>query len=258
MTVANHATARLAGRTALITGSGAGLGRAYALAFAAQGARLVIQDIDAASAEATATDIRAAGGIADTVVCDISDVATVSRLFAEAERRAGAIDILVNNAGIDAGRLFEDIGEAEFDRMFAVHVKGTFFATQALVPGMKARRRGKIINIASINGMIADTTDSHYSAAKAAILGLTRAWAKELAPYAIMVNALAPGHVVTAATRARGMERMKKISAERIPLGRYAEPEEIAHAAVFLASSESDFITGQTLSPNGGEAIVGI
>jgi 3-oxoacyl-[acyl-carrier protein] reductase len=251
-------TGRLQGRTALITGSGSGLGRAYALAFAAEGAHLLIQDIAATAAEATAADIHAGGGAAETVICDIADAATVSRLFAGAERKAGAIDVLVNNAGIDAGRLFEEIDEAEFDRMFAVHVKGTFFATRAVVPGMKTRRRGKIVNISSINGMIADSTDSHYSAAKAAILGLTRAWAKELAPFNVTVNALAPGHVVTAATRARGMERMKKISAERIPLGRYAEPEEIAHAAVFLASSESDFITGQTLSPNGGEAIVGI
>ncbi|MHB1218329.1 MAG: SDR family NAD(P)-dependent oxidoreductase [Alphaproteobacteria bacterium] len=244
-------------RVALITGAGAGLGRAYTLLLAARGARVVVQDIDRATADETAAAIRAQGGRAVAAACDIADPPALAPALRAAGIAPDGIDILVNNAGIDEGRLFEEITEAGFERMFGVHVKGTFFATQTVVGGMKARRRGKIVNISSINGMIADSTDSHYNGAKAAILGLTKAWAKEFAPWRINVNAVAPGHVVTAATILRGAERMEKISKERIPLGRYAKPEEIAHTVAFLASAESDFITGQVLSPNGGEAIVG-
>ncbi|MBM3542196.1 MAG: SDR family oxidoreductase [Alphaproteobacteria bacterium] len=139
----------------------------------------------------------------------------------------------------------------------AVHVKGTFFVSQAAVPPMRAQGRGRIINISSINGMIADATDPHYNAAKAAILGLTRSLAKELAPWSILVNAVAPGHVVTEATRLRGAARMTMVSETRIPMRRYATPEEIAHSVVFLAGPGGAFVTGQVLSPNGGEAIVG-
>lgn len=245
-------------RVALITGAGAGLGRAYALLLAARGVQVVVQDIDPATAKDTAADIRAQGGRAVAAVCDIADPPALAPALRAAGIEPDGIDILVNNAGIDEGRLFEEISEAGFDRMFGVHVKGTFFATQTVIGGMKARRRGKIVNISSINGMIADSTDSHYNGAKAAILGLTKAWAKEFAPWSINVNAVAPGHVVTAATIQRGAARMEKISKERIPLGRYAKPEEIAHTVAFLSSAESDFITGQVLSPNGGEAIVGI
>lgn len=249
---------QLDGSVALVTGSGGGLGRSYALMLAARGAAIIVHDIDARTAEDTAAAVRARGQRAWVIVNDIADGAAFKRLAGEVERETGAIDILVNNAGIDEGKVFEEITEADFDRMFAVHVKGTFFATQAIVPGMKGRRRGSIINISSINGMIADSTDSHYNGAKAAILGLTKAWARELAPWGIRVNAVAPGHIVTAATIARGPERMRRISAERIPLGRYGEPDEVAHTVAFLASAESAFITGQVLSPNGGEAIVGI
>jgi 3-oxoacyl-[acyl-carrier protein] reductase len=245
-------------RVALITGAGAGLGRAYALLLAARGASVVAQDVNRATAEETAAAIRMRGGVAWAAVCDIADPPALAPTLRAAGVAPDGIDILVNNAGIDAARTIEQVTEAEFDRMFGVHVKGTFFATQTVVAGMKARRHGKIVNISSINGMIADATDSHYNGAKAAILGLTKAWAKELAPWRINVNAVAPGHVVTAATILRGGERMARIAKERIPLGRYAKPEEIAHTVAFLASAESDFITGQVLSPNGGEAIVGI
>ena len=248
----------LRNRTALITGAGAGLGRAYAVLLAARGASVVVQDIDRATAEEAAAAIRASGGNACACVCDIADPPALAPALRAASIAPDGIDILVNNAGIDSARSIEQVTVAEFDRMFGVHVKGTFFATQTVIAGMKARQRGKIVNISSINGMIADSTDSHYNGAKAAILGLTKAWAKEFAPWRINVNAVAPGHVVTAATIARGPERMERISKERIPLGRYATPEEIAHTVAFLASGESDFITGQVVSPNGGEAIVGI
>jgi 3-oxoacyl-[acyl-carrier protein] reductase len=245
-------------RVALITGAGAGLGRAYALLLAARGASVVVQDIDRATAKETAVAIRAAGGAAWACICDIADPPALAPALRATGIVPDGIHILVNNAGIDAARTIEEVTVAEFDRMFGVHVRGTFFATQTVIVGMKARRSGKIVNISSINGMIADSTDSHYNGAKAAILGLTKAWAKEFAPWRINVNAVAPGHVVTAATIQRGSARMERIAKERIPLGRYAKPEEIAHTVAFLASAESDFITGQVISPNGGEAIVGI
>ena len=254
----NRPEARLDGKVIVVTGAGMGMGRTHAQLLAERGAHVVVQDIQKAKAEETAHAVAQAGGKAHVLACDISDTGAVAREFTAAEKTLGRIDVLVNNAGIHNRRAIEEVTPQDFDAMFGVHVKGTFFATQTVVGGMKARRRGKIVNISSINGMIADTTDSHYNGAKAAILGLTKAWAKELAPWNINVNAVAPGHIVTPATILRGAERMEKISKERIPLGRYAKPEEIAHTVAFLASSESDFITGQVISPNGGEAIVGI
>ncbi|MBT5414316.1 MAG: SDR family oxidoreductase [Rhodospirillaceae bacterium] len=244
----------LAGRTALVTGAGAGLGRAYALALARRGAAVVVNDIDAAGAAETARLVESAGGRAETAVFDVRDGAAAEAAVAA----AGPVGILINNAGIDEGKKTEEIDEASFDRMLDIHLLGCFLCGKAAIPGMKALGGGAIVNVSSINGMIADDTDPHYNAAKAGIIGLTKAWAKELAPWGIRVNALAPGHVRTPATTLRGAERMRMVSETRIPFGRYAEPEEIAEAAVFLASDESAFVTGQVLSPNGGEAIVGI
>ena len=249
--------ARLDGRVALVTGAGAGLGRAYALALSARGADVAIHDIDEKSAAETARLCRALGQRAWSDGYDVANVAEVRRALAALVRTAGGLDIVVNNAGIDEAKTTPEIDERAFDRMISVHVKGTFFVAQAAIAPMRARGGGRIINISSINGMIADRTDPHYNAAKAAILGITRALARELAPWNILVNAVAPGHVVTDATRARGEARMREVSRERIPLRRYAMPEEIAHTVCFLAGPESAFVTGQVLSPNGGEAIVG-
>jgi 3-oxoacyl-[acyl-carrier protein] reductase len=244
----------LAGRTALVTGAGAGLGRAYALALARCGAAILVNDISETGAAETVQLIESIGGLASAAVFDVRDGAAIEAAVAA----AGPIAILINNAGIDEGKKTEEIDEASFDRMFDIHLLGCFLCGKAVIPGMKALGGGAIVNISSINGMIADDTDPHYNAAKAGIIGLTKAWAKELAPWNIRVNCLAPGHVRTPATTLRGSERMRMVSETRIPFGRYAEPEEIAEAAVFLASDESAFITGQVLSPNGGEAIVGI
>ncbi|MFO0996577.1 MAG: SDR family NAD(P)-dependent oxidoreductase [Alphaproteobacteria bacterium] len=252
-------TARLDGKVAAITGAGMGMGRTHALILAERGAHVVAIDIDGAKAEKTAADIKAKGGAARAVALDIADVASVAREFAATEKALGRIDILVNNAGIHNRRAIEEISEADLDRMFAVHVKGAFFATKAVVPGMKARKAGKIINISSAWGMTGNHTDSHYCGAKAALLGLTKAWAKELAPWNIHVNAIAPGMVLTEMTKLnRSAAEIKEFCDKLIPLGRMGEPEEFSYAVGFLASSESDFITGQVLSPNGGEFIVGI
>ncbi|MFO0996574.1 MAG: SDR family NAD(P)-dependent oxidoreductase [Alphaproteobacteria bacterium] len=250
--------ARLDGRVALITGSGAGMGRAHAILMAERGAGIVVQDINGKGAEETAEQVRKRGARVEVIVRDVTDIAQMQRDIRAAETRMGSIDILVNNAGIDDNRPIEGYDEATFQRVFDVHVKGSFFAAQAVVPGMKARKRGKIINISSIWGMTAHSSDSVYCGAKAALLGLTKAWAKELAPWNIHVNAICPGGVVTAmAMDGEGMAAIAR-KAQDVPLKRYAEPVEIAYAVAFLASGEADFITGQALSPNGGQVIVGI
>ena len=161
------------GRVAVITGGGRGMGRAHACRLASRGASVVVQDILEAEAYETVRMVRDAGGEAQAIVCDVTDIRSVRAELAAMERRLGRLDILVNNAGIGGEAPLEEISEQEFDRMFAVHVKGSFFATQAVVPGMKVRRAGKIINISSIWGMVGHHAASDYCGAKAALLGLT-------------------------------------------------------------------------------------
>ena len=253
------------GKVAVVTGGGRGIGRSHAEAFASRGAEVGIIDINADLIDETVAVIGQAGGKAHGVVCDVADVEAIGKAMADIEKSLGTIDILVNNAGIDEMRTIEEIDEKSFDRMFAVHVKGTFFATQAVVPGMKARGVGKIVATASTAAMTGIAGDSHYSGAKAALLGLTKAWAKEPAPFGIHVNAVAPGATMTEmvmtklATREAALERVKlRLKAGAVPLGRYAEPSEITAVVLFLASDEASLITGQVISPNGGEVIVGI
>ncbi len=251
---------QLDGRVALITGSGSGMGRTHAMVMAERGARIIVHDIDAEAAHETAAALRDKGHEPIAILADIADVGAMAAAIAEAEAEAGRIDILVNNAGIGGGGvLLEEIDEAGFDRMFDIHVKGAFFATQAIVPGMKRRGAGKIINIASIEGMVGVPSRPHYCGAKAALLGLTKAWAREFAPWGISVNCVAPGWVMTEMTFAlTDADWRRRHQEAEIPLRRYAAPEEVSALVAFLASAEADFITGQTISPNGGQVIVGI
>jgi 3-oxoacyl-[acyl-carrier protein] reductase len=254
-----NASNTLAGKVALITGSGRGMGRAHAVLLAEHGANIVVHDIAAEGAAQTGEMVRRHGRRALVAIGDVAEVETMGRIVAQAEAELGRIDILVNNAGIGADRAtVEAIDEAMFDRMFDVHVKGSFFTTRAVVPGMKRRGEGGvIINISSIWGMTGHHFGSTYCAAKAALLGFTKAWAKELAPDRIRVNALAPGGVTSPmAIEKDGIEAVRQRMA-KVPLGRWAEPEEIAHAVLYLAAPSGSFITGQVLSLNGGETIVG-
>jgi NAD(P)-dependent dehydrogenase (short-subunit alcohol dehydrogenase family) len=245
----------LHGQLALITGAGRGIGEAVARLFAERGASLILLDIDRANVESVVAQLRASGCDAQACIADVADIA------ATAESIAGAtaeIDILVNNAGI-SGReaAFANIDEANFDRMMNIHLKGAFFLTQKVVPGMVKRKHGRIINISSNRGMVGYTRSSHYCAAKAALLGLTKAWAKELAPHGVLVNAVAPGVVFTEMNTWNGMAPLE-VEASWNLLKRWAEPIEIAYTVGFLASPEAKFITGQVISPNGGDPIVGI
>ena len=179
--------------------------------------------------------------------------------MAEIAAKWGTVDVLVNNAGIHEFKDSEQMDEASFDRMFGVNVKGLFFATQAVIKGMKAKGSGKIINIASTAAMVGQAGSPHYSGSKGAVLAMTKSWAKELAPWKITVNAICPGPIMTdMVIRARGIEGAKKRAETEIPLRRYGEPVEVAYLVGFLASAESDFITGQSMAINGGTTIVGI
>jgi 3-oxoacyl-[acyl-carrier protein] reductase len=245
------------GKVAIVTGAASGMGRAHAIRLAAEGAVAVVQDIDGHGLAGTEELIRREGGEAAAFVFDISDTSAIDRMAADVLARFGSIDILVNNAGIGMDRVIEDIDQAAFDRMIGVHVKGSFFCGRAVVPAMKRRGWGRIINVSSRWAQAGHHMASDYIADKGAILGLTKAWAKELAPFGITVNAIAPGGVWSRMVLENLGEEGVRREEREVPLGRWAQPGEIAESVAFLASDEAAFITGQVISPNGGKTIVG-
>ena len=249
----------LDGRVALITGAGSGIGRSHAVLMAERGADVIINDINADGLAETAEKAGANGRRIHQVVEDVRDIAAMTNAAKKAEAEFGKIDILVNNAGVSGQRLaFEDITEEAYDRMVDINLKGAFFLTQAIVPGMKECRYGKIINTSSMYAMGGNNVGAHYSAAKSALSGLTNSLARELAEWNIMVNAVAPGFVLTGMTSPGRDEEGLKRRVEQVPLQRMSGEFDIAYTVAFLASDEADFITGQVISPNGGERIVGI
>lgn len=244
---------KLERKNAIVTGSGRGIGRAIALAFTREGARVAVTDINLESCNKVANEIRDLGGKAIAVECDVSSRAAVEAMAKRAVAEFGRIDILVNNAGIVGFKPFLELTEAEWDKMINVNLKGQFLCAQVAARDMVRNRWGRIINISSISSggcQIAFPMIAHYTASKAGVLGLTKALALELAPYGINVNAISPGAVNTEI--AQTSEEQKKATLARIPKGRIAEPEEIANLAVFLAAPESDYITGADVVIDGG------
>lgn len=245
------------GRVAWITGSGRGMGRAHALLMAERGADIVVHDVLREEAEETAKGVRDLGRTAMIATDDIRDAQAMRDLVSRAEAELGPVDILVNNAGIGEHADIEEITPELYQRMLDIHVRGSFFCGQAAIAGMKSRKYGRIVNISSIWGMNGHHTASHYCAAKTALLGLTKAWAKELAPWNILVNAVCPGGVLTEMPiKVQGMAKIRE-KEKKVPVGRWATPEEISYAVVYFAAPTGDFVTGQAMSPNGGETIVG-
>ena len=246
----------LQGKVALVTGAGDGMGRNHAMMLASRGATVIALDLDR---EAVAKTAKAIGGECLAVAADVTDIPALQAAIEEAAMKVGPVDILVNNAGIGGqGLAIEDIDETTFDAMVAVNMKGSFFATQAVVPAMKERRYGKVINISSNFAMGGSAFASHYAACKSALSGFVKSWARELAPWNIAVNAVAPGIIETEMTlNSIGKERIDGMATE-IPMGRIGTLDDISWAVAWLASKETDFLTGQVLSPNGGATIVGI
>lgn len=244
----------LKGKRALVTGSGGGLGRSHALLLAERGAELIVHDINSNGANETADLIRKVGEQASVLISDVRDIEE----FRHSISNIGKIDILVNNAGVGGkGRKIEEIDIQIFNEMFEVHVRGTFFATQAVLPRMKEKKSGKIINISSIFAMGGHDSISHYAAAKSAISGLTKSWAREFAPWGINVNAVAPGFVETDMTRSSNSEKDIRNLEKTMPLGRFCAPIDISYAVAWLASAETNLVSGQIISPNSGAVIVG-
>jgi len=246
---------KLAGKTAIVSGGSRGIGRGIALALAAEGADIAFCHFrDGDRATETARAIAALGRKVHAAECDVSSVAAIRAFYAGAKAALGEIDILVNNAGHNITEAFEDISEESFDRMLDVHVKGTFFMAQTVYRDMKKRGSGRIINITSQLAYKGAPTLTHYCAAKGANATFTRALALECAGTGVLVNAVAPGVTNTDLLTPLSKELLDTLKAA-IPLGRFAEVDEITPAAVLLASPEGSFFHGTCISPNGGEVM---
>jgi len=241
-------------KVAIVTGGARGIGRAIAAALAGEGCAVVVNYRESATeAEAVAAGLRAGGRRALAVQADVTVMAQVEAMVRRVEESLGGVDILVNNAGIVHRAGFADLTEADWRRMLDVNLQGAVFCARAVLPALRRRGGGVIVNIASIRGLI-DRGSAHYAVAKAGLIMLTRSLATELAP-GIRVNAVAPGYVETRAQAHLTVAQRERLK-EAIPAGRFAEPEEIAAAVVFLASPRASYISGQTLVLDGGVTMV--
>ena len=239
-------------RVAFVTGGSRGIGRAIARRLAAEGCAVGINYLQAREqAEALAAELRGAGRGAVAVQADVADGAAVAAAMRRVEEALGPVSVLVNNAGIAQQDLFQDTGEALWRRLFAVNVDGAYHTIQAALPHMLHEKRGSIVNISSIWGLRGASCEVAYSATKAAVIGLTRSLAMELAPSGIRVNCVAPGVIRTDMVEALGEETMESLK-EETPMGRLGTPEDIASAVAFLAGDGAGFITGQVLTADGG------
>lgn len=239
-------------KTAIVTGAGSGIGQAIALRLAQDGYNVVVNDFHADSASATAALI---GANSVAIGGDVAVVADVAAIVALAKARFGPVTHLINCAGhVHQGR-FTDLTVDDFDRMIAVHLRGTFLCTHAVLADMLARGSGVIVNIASQLGQIGGVELVHYSAAKAGIIGMTKALAREVSSQGVRVNAVAPGPINTPLVRSLSADWQRAKAAE-LPLGRFGEPEEVADTVAFLCSPQSTLFVGQTLGPNSGDVML--
>jgi 3-oxoacyl-[acyl-carrier protein] reductase len=241
----------LAGQVALVTGAGRGIGRAIALKFAAAGADVVCVSRTQENSEKVAAEARALGRRAWALAVDVADAAAVAAAAETALKEAGKVDILVNNAGVTRDGLLMRMSEADWDTVLNTNLKGAFNFTKALTRAFLKQRSGRIINVASVIGLVGNAGQANYAASKAGLIGFTKSVAKELASRGITANVLAPGFIATDMTAVL-KDDMKAEILKQIPLGSLGEPEDIANAALFLASAEARYITGQVLAVDGG------
>lgn len=241
-------------RNAVVTGGGSGIGRAIGLRFAADGTNVAIIDVNSGGAEQTAAAIRDLGRGAIALEADVSDSKAVAAAIAEAKGSLGALQILVNVAGIGEFAPFLEMTEEQWDRMIAVHLKGTFNCAKAAMGDMVDSGWGRIVNIASVAGLNGGGPGlTHYAAAKSGIVGFTKALAHEAGPLGITVNAIAPGLIDTPMIRDSGVaQTIIQYTKERTPMRRVGTPEDVAAACAYLAAEDAGYITGQVISPNGG------
>jgi 3-oxoacyl-[acyl-carrier protein] reductase len=243
---------KLTNRTALITGAGSGIGRAIALRFAHEGARIVVADFNEASGLETVSRLQAQGSEARAVTTDVSNATAVTQLFETLDSQGWGVDILVNNAG-QGGTLtpIHQQTDDDWQAMLGTHLNGTFYCSREAIKRMIPNQSGVIINMASVAGLAGMPMGVSYSTAKAAIIGFTKAAGKEVARFGIRVNAIAPGWVETPILD-HLPDKLRNAMSDMVPLGRIGQPEEIAALALFLASDESSYVIGQVISPNGG------
>jgi 3-oxoacyl-[acyl-carrier protein] reductase len=250
---------RLEGRVAIVTGGGRGLGRAYVEAFAREGAAVVIAEVEATAAAEVAEAVERSGGRVLAIETDVSEFGAVEAMVAKATEAFGRIDVLVNNAAIYDGircAPVEDLTVEEWDRVFAVNVRGAWNCIRAVVPEMKRRGAGKIVNVASGTVLGGTPYMAHYVASKGAIVALSRALARELGPHGITVNTLVPGLTDSGAKKRWEVPEGAPMPRSTPSLDRRLQPDDLVGAAVFLASSDSDMMTGQLLVVNGGTTFV--
>lgn len=242
----------LENKVALVTGAGRGIGRAIAIALAKEGAEVIVNyNGSEERAEEVKQTIEENGGKASTYKCNVSDFEACEAMIKDVVKEYGHLDILVNNAGITKDGLIMKMKEEDFDAVLNVNLKGTFNTIRHSARQMLKQRSGKIINISSVSGILGNAGQANYAASKAGVIGLTKTMARELGSRGITVNAIAPGFVDTEMTEVLSKE-LKESACRQIILGRFGKPEDIANAAVFLASEKADYITGQVISVDGG------
>ncbi|MEV7011478.1 3-oxoacyl-ACP reductase FabG [Streptosporangium sp. NPDC051022] len=246
---------QLKDKVAVVTGAAQGIGRAIAEAYAAEGARVAVVDVQEEAAEKVAAGIREAGGQALAVACDVSSRAEVNRTAATVKEAYGPIDVLVNNAGITRPAMLHKMTDEQWDQVIAVHLSGSFYWLQAVVHDMIERESGRIIFTSSSTAQNGSIGQVNYAAAKSGMLGMMRSAARELGRYNILVNAVAPAAATEMTLKVRTDPRFAD-GIKRLPLRRHAEPEEIAPTFVYLASAASGYVTGQVISVDGGGMMV--